>query len=335
MNLSNGRGENEGAVNFADDFFSSPSEREKKLIVKEASMLAFCMAFMLFLSYLLQTLFLGAGRLINKDLLDSEAFKEITVLISYAVSLTVPFSLFGAYTKIPAEKALKNRHTGFLTMLSCLFIALGVSVVGMFSSAFLTFFLSKLGIVFSASFTFPPTERWAFGIYLLNMTIVPALFEEIAFRGFLMQSLRRFGDGFALFASAFCFALIHITPTRFPHTFIMGLVIGYFVLFTGSLKTGVVIHFVYNSAIAFLSLLADSGSLDSAFLNLSFGALVLILALPGLFYLLKNYRGMFILRTGRAVNPAGENIRTFLRSRGMILFYVIVFVLAYKDLVVL
>ena len=335
MNLSNGRGENETVINISDDFFSSPSEREKKLIVKEASMLAFCMAFVLFLSYLLQTLFLGAGRLINEDLLDSEIFREVTVLISYAVSLTVPFSLFGAYTKIPAEKALKNRHTGFLTMLSCLFASLGVAVVGMFSSAFLTFFLSKLGIVFSASFTFSPANRWAFGIYMLNMTIVPALFEEIAFRGFLMQSLRRFGDGFALFASAFCFALIHITPTRFPHTFIMGLVIGYFVLFTGSLKTGVIIHFVYNLAIASLSLAADAGSLDSAFLNISFGVLMLIFAIPSLFYLLRNYHGMFMLRRGRAVNPAGENIRAFLKSRGMILFYFIVFVLAFKELVIL
>lgn len=333
MILSNGRGET-----FREDnssvFFSSPSEREKSMIIKESAALSFSMALVFFLSYFLQTLFMGAGRLINKDLICNDLFKELTVLISYAVSMSVPFSLFASFTKLPVKKALKTRKTGTALTFACLCVALGVSVVGMFSSVALTFLLSHLGIVFSLPLSYIPKSMGAFLLYILNMTVVPAVLEEMAFRGFVLQSLRRFGDGFALFVSAFCFALLHVNPTRFPHTFVMGLVIGYFVLFTGSLATGIIIHFVYNAIITIMSIATDFGFAESTMLMASGEVVMLVLALAGLFYLLRNYKGMFTLRKGRSVNPAAVNIKVFLSSRGMIVFYILILVMSLRSLVI-
>ena len=333
MILSNGRGETL-KEDSSSIFFFSPSEREKSIIIKESAALSFSMALVFFLSYFLQTLFMGAGKLINKDLIYNDLFRELTVLISYAVSMSVPFSLFGSYTKVPVKRALKSRKTDFKLTSACLCVALGVSVVGMFSSAAAGFILSRLGIVFSVPVSYVPKSAWAFLIYFLNMTAVPAILEETAFRGFVMQSLRRFGDGFALFVSAFCFALLHVNPTRYPHTFIMGLAIGYFVLFTGSLKTGIIIHFVYNAIITIMSIASELGFAESAILSMAGQAVMLAVSIPGLFYLLRNYRGMFTLRKGRSVNPSGVNIKVFLKSRGMIVLYVLILMMSLRSLVI-
>ena len=79
-------------------------------------------------------------------------------------------------------------------------------------------------------------------LYIINGVVLPAFIEEIVFRGAIMQSLRRFGDGFALLVSSVLFAVVHGNFVQAPYAFLMGLVIGYFVLRTGSLWAGIFIH---------------------------------------------------------------------------------------------
>lgn len=62
----------------------------------------------------------------------------------------------------------------------------------------------------------------------------------------IFQSMRRFGDSFALILSAILFAMFHGNLVQAPNAFLMGLVIGYFVLYSGSLWVGVIIHMVNN-----------------------------------------------------------------------------------------
>ena len=82
-----------------------------------------------------------------------------------------------------------------------------------------------------------PTRPMAVLIYLLRLLILPAVFEELIFRRCLLQALRRHGDSFALFFSSLCGGLIHYTVTADLTGFVVGLVLGYFFLRTGSLKT--------------------------------------------------------------------------------------------------
>mgnify|MGYP001194299460 FL=1 len=65
--------------------------------------------------------------------------------------------------------------------------------------------------------------------------------------------MRRFGDSFALVLSAILFALFHGNLSQAPNAFLMGLVIGYLVLYSGSLWVGIIIHAVNN----LLNLAAD------------------------------------------------------------------------------
>lgn len=69
-----------------------------------------------------------------------------------------------------------------------------------------------------------------------------------------MQSLRRFGDGFALLVSALLFGLFHLNMIQAPYAFLLGLWFGYLVLRTGSLWISMVLHACVNFSAGVMSI---------------------------------------------------------------------------------
>jgi membrane protease YdiL (CAAX protease family) len=97
-------------------------------------------------------------------------------------------------------------------------------------------------------------------ILVLQIAISPALLEEFAFRGVMMQSLRRYGDKFAIVATALVFALFHGNVVQMLFAFPVGLVLGYFAVSTGSIWTSVLIHFANNlNSVLLLTYSANAG----------------------------------------------------------------------------
>ena len=80
----------------------------------------------------------------------------------------------------------------------------------------------------------------------LFVAIIPAILEEIAIRGILLQPLRRFGDGFAIVVSAVIFSLLHGNMVQIPYTVIAGIYFGYVMVATGSLWPSIILHFLNN-----------------------------------------------------------------------------------------
>ncbi|MEG1971808.1 MAG: type II CAAX endopeptidase family protein [Oscillospiraceae bacterium] len=317
---------------------SSPWESEKRTIRHQATVLAFCMVFYLFLSFfstsVLYSLYSAFSIFFPSNGM-REIAKETILLFSSVVSMALPFAVFGAFTKIPIQVALPKRRVSKKVMAACVGVSLGASVLGIFASNTVSIVLGALGVAFKNSMNDFPLDLGALIIYCVNLTLVPAVFEEIAFRGFIMQSLRRFGDGFALIISAFCFSLVHITPDRLPHTFIMGLIIGYFVLFTGSLSTGIMIHLCYNITITILNYAFTLVGVKFELINLLAQILMLLAGAGGLIYFFKNYGKMFKLRQSDTVNSESEKCKTFIFSGGFVILYIVIAIVAAGEVVLM
>ena len=90
---------------------------------------------------------------------------------------------------------------------------------------------------------------WNGALSLLTIAIWPAITEEVVFRGALLGSLRRAGNGAAVALSAGLFALIHIPPGgyRVPFALALGLALGALRLRTESIVPAVVAHAVVNA----------------------------------------------------------------------------------------
>jgi membrane protease YdiL (CAAX protease family) len=101
------------------------------------------------------------------------------------------------------------------------------------------------------------TERFlqadTIGVLLLNiglMALLPALAEEVSFRG-TMQQL--FGNKHvAIWVTAFIFSAIHLQFYGFIPRMLMGAMFGYLFAWTGSLWISITMHFVNNGCAVLL-----------------------------------------------------------------------------------
>ncbi len=86
---------------------------------------------------------------------------------------------------------------------------------------------------------------------LVCFGIVPAICEEMLFRGVILNGLRGYGACFSIGISALLFSLMHTNLQQLPYTLILGVILGIIVYFTRDLKLSMLIHFI-NNAVAIL-----------------------------------------------------------------------------------
>ncbi len=93
------------------------------------------------------------------------------------------------------------------------------------------------------------------GWALLSTVIFAPLFEEVIFRGVILGSVRsRSGVIAAWLISSLCFGLAHGVPSQIVATFVIGLILGYAYLRSGSLLTSMALH-AMNNALAMLMIM--------------------------------------------------------------------------------
>jgi len=96
--------------------------------------------------------------------------------------------------------------------------------------------------------------------YLVVLGVLPAVAEELAFRGFILSGLRRrFSPGTAVVFSSFLFALYHFNVFQLIPAFVLGLVLGTLALRTGSVLPGMLFHLLHNGLLLGLVMLEAQG----------------------------------------------------------------------------
>jgi len=134
------------------------------------------------------------------------------------------------------------------------FCTLGMSIIGITLAAVIGGMIQdNFGVSPTMPDFSPPYGMAATIIYMISLSIIPAVFEELLFRGVILQSLRHFGDGFALIVSSILFAFLHGNLVQAPNAFLVGLVLGYFALRSGSIFTPIIMHFANNAFAAIIS----------------------------------------------------------------------------------
>lgn len=84
-------------------------------------------------------------------------------------------------------------------------------------------------------------------VYCLYVCIIAPVFEEFLFRGILLRTLSKYHVGFAAFATALFFGLMHGNLNQVPSAFLAGLVLAYVAIRSGSIRTPILIHMFINT----------------------------------------------------------------------------------------
>lgn len=98
---------------------------------------------------------------------------------------------------------------------------------------------------------------------LMVIALIPAIGEELTFRGVLQQALtRRCNVHVAVFLSAFIFSFIHFQFYGFLPRMFLGLLLGYLFYYSGSIWTSILMHFVNNGAAVVVAYLDYKGLVE-------------------------------------------------------------------------
>ena len=117
--------------------------------------------------------------------------------------------------------------------------------------------LARLGVpMISATGTFA-RAGWPLWTMFLLISVMPAVFEELAFRGVIQSSLERvFNARDAWLIQAALFSVVHLSPLMFPSHFLMGLCLGYMRRRSRSIYPGMLLHACWNALVVFQELSA-------------------------------------------------------------------------------
>lgn len=123
---------------------------------------------------------------------------------------------------------------------------------------------------------------------ILLLALLPAICEELAFRGFILNGLRRTGHKWgAILVTSALFGVVHMLLQQSLSAFLIGIVIGYVAVKTNSIWPAMLFHFTHNG----LAVLSGYATLEAVQAN----SLLSWLYVPAadLFNLLPSLREMF------------------------------------------
>lgn len=170
-------------------------------------------------------------------------------------------------------------------------------------------------------------------IYFIYVAIIPALVEELLFRGTICKVLSVYGKGTAVVVSAVLFSLMHTNIEQALYTLVAGLLLGWIYVETKNILYPILLHFVNNGISAVGDILYEKASTVVYNAYISYSEMIIwvfmAISLVGfLLHILKKGRfiGKLVLKpdeNGEQVAPLsiGERVSGFL-SIGMIIFVV-------------
>lgn len=132
--------------------------------------------------------------------------------------------------------------------------ALGVS----FLASLILWALNVIGLPLQSNTIAFPKTPGAAAVYLLLFCVAAPVMEECLFRGLIFQSLRRYGERFAILFSALLFALTHANLAQLPLTFLLGLVLAGAVVVFDSIFASMLLHAAVNGLSALVLFLEKS-----------------------------------------------------------------------------
>lgn len=296
----------------------TPARQEKKRIRRCGNFLGLAVILYTVTSMMVGAVVYGAVWL-APGIVSGQLMEQIATMVTYIASFALPFGVCAALERMPLRTALPlRRFNGKITLLA-IPLSMGASVAASYLTALVGAAFSAVGMEASSP-EFPvPSQTAAFVLYVVNMAVLPAFLEEFAFRGVILQSLRRFGDAFAVGMSAVIFGLMHMNLVQAPYAIVMGLLFGYLTVRTGSLWTGIILHFINNmTSVGFQVLLERASASVQQSVNAAYTLLCLMMGALGLvLYLLKGGK-LWFFRPAGTVCSGGKKALYLFTSAGMI-----------------
>lgn len=219
------------------------------------------------------------------DILSEPALLQVQQIIFSLAVFTLPFILIFKLHKyrisdLLSFEAPKGKKSLYLFLIGISFCSFANIAASLGERIF-----DRAGINYEVDFGDNPEGVFGFLLSLIATAIVPALVEEFACRGILLGALKKYGEAFAIITSSTLFGLMHSNFEQIPFAFLVGLVLGYITIKSGSIWIAVAVHF-FNNSISIIYTYLLSG-ISGAAQNISYTVFLILCLIVGLFAITK------------------------------------------------
>jgi membrane protease YdiL (CAAX protease family)/ribosomal protein S27AE len=182
-----------------------------------------------------------------------DAFRGLSWLIIFDGVMAFTAVAFFAYNWKDNKEVLKWKSFSWQKLAAYAAIAMSASLLVHYSVGWLNVTIYSKEVSYYNFF-----EQYGYGkILLISFTAVfPALFEELGYRGYLLQTLLKATDTQqAIYISAFLFAIIHLSFISLFWLIPFALFLGYTRVRENTIWYGVFFHFCFNLTACLMELL--------------------------------------------------------------------------------
>jgi membrane protease YdiL (CAAX protease family) len=144
------------------------------------------------------------------------------------------------------------KKIGFKTGFLWVCVGMGACVCANFITNYLVVLIKAFGYQLTQPETLDVDSPFACIAIIFSTAIVPGIIEEFSLRCCTLGVLRKYGNGFAVFAVSIVFGLLHANVIQFIFAFLLGLVFGYITIKTESILPAMFIH-AFNNGISVVS----------------------------------------------------------------------------------
>ncbi|MFA6910133.1 MAG: type II CAAX endopeptidase family protein [Candidatus Cloacimonadaceae bacterium] len=176
------------------------------------------------------------------------------LVLTQLLIIALPIFILIRAFKMNGNEVLRLKAPKLKELLLVPFIAIPASIlVALLSQAINTIYpfpenyLKMLGGLFSMDL-----PLWA---SFLVIAVAPGICEELMFRGFLIRFFEKYGMKVSIVLSGLLFAAFHLDPFRFVPVLILGMILAYLTLRSGSIFNAMLLHTINNGfALVIMSL---------------------------------------------------------------------------------
>jgi sodium transport system permease protein len=171
--------------------------------------------------------------------------------------ILLPVLLVLKILRLPSKKVLRLQPPRFKEILLVPFIAIPAAIL-----------VALLAQVINAIYPFPQQYLENLGKLFdldialwqsfLIVAIAPGICEELLFRGMMPRFFEKYGMKVNIVLTAFLFAAFHLDPFRFLPVFLLGLLLGYLTLRSGSIYNSMLSHAINNGLALFITAFASA-----------------------------------------------------------------------------
>ncbi|RDY23934.1 CPBP family intramembrane metalloprotease [Romboutsia maritimum] len=219
-------------------------------------------------------------------------FKIIGIGLTQIMIIALPV-LFALYIKSDLKKIFRINIPSFKSIIGSILLWMGgFIIVQVITQGLLYLFPQNMEVVEALNNTLFIKDKFLMNLFII--AVMPAICEEIFFRGFIFTSFNRSKKTVkvAIICSGILFGFMHMDFLRIVPTSILGILFAYSVYKSGSILTSMIMHFLNNGLIVFMGHYPDNKLIKmSSFIELNFNEsyitkLAILLAISAVLVLL-------------------------------------------------